>query len=129
MSTNVLANEIPDSEVLEVEGNAFQLSLAQINDLIETETDWDISIYGRLEPIESDGDNPTLVIEEPYGPIAIAKAGGTSYIFNLSKQNGTITWNAPKGISSVAIPDANIVLLLGTAFLIMGLLGRRRVKS
>ena len=128
MSTNVSA-----LTMYVYDGNIKQASFSDIIDLTGdccgiTEEAWSPDVFIDI-PLEFDSD--TLEIENA-GALIAFKAGNVSYLFCNPDIGSTITITAPSGngISNYAsIPDASIMWLLGPAFIILGLFGRRRAKA
>jgi hypothetical protein len=135
MSTNVFSTLITTFS-----GPPVHLSINEINDRIAdyndsndpdvpffTDGNWPMELTDVTDP---PGEDEITSLElELFGETYVAiKVGGTSYLYRA----GPGTWESPEfgqGISAYAVPDSSIMWLLGTSFVLFGLLGRKRKKA
>jgi hypothetical protein len=133
MNTNVLGLMIPINMYISYPGNVASASFSDIETYISdccgiTEESWSTDNFIEL-PKEIDSN--TLEIADS-GALIAFKAGTGSWLICNPYGGSTITIESPngRGISNYAsVPDASIMWLLGTAFIILGLFGRRRAKA
>jgi hypothetical protein len=131
MSTNVLAKDVNCHFVddhLECDGEVFSQSLDGINTIL---ADLDLTLTAASWPVENptevSGDIISLTIYDP-GLVTIFKCANTTYIYPTGGLP-SFTMSDSQGISSyVSVPDADIMLLLGTAFMFLPFLSRRKKK-